>query len=163
MRARFQVQSLVSYYISHADTLTFDIPHSDPVAITVHNTHRYQLTPSAAEEFAALLPLGGHLVHLGSPPRVHTPTLFHEMKCLGIIQAALIGIHDDASATPTPLVSHCLGYLRQRILCRPNLRLESVTNANASSEKEYGTVCRNWEGVYAAAERNQAAFAALYG
>lgn len=128
----------------------------------IHNTHRYDLTPSGAEDFTALLPPGGHVVHLGSPPRSYTPTLFHQMKCLGIIQAALIDMPANSAATPTPLVSHCLNYLRQNILCRPNLRLESVTNVNASSEKEYETVCRNWEAVYAAAEQNQIAFSALH-
>lgn len=85
------------------------------------------------------------------------------MKCLEIIHAALIDVPADAAAIPTPLVSHCLNYLRQRILCQPNLRLESVTNANASSEKEYETVCRDWEAVYAAAEKNQIAYSSLYG
>ncbi|KAF8550777.1 hypothetical protein OG21DRAFT_1513636 [Imleria badia] len=128
----------------------------------IHNSHRYDLTPSGVEDYAALLPPGGHLVHLGSPPKAHTPTLFHQMKCLGIIHAGLVDVPSNSVATPTPLVSHCLNYLRQTILCRPNLRLESVTNGNASSEKEYETVCRNWEVVFAAAEQNQMAFSALY-
>jgi hypothetical protein len=150
-----------SYHV-RADSLTFDIPPSEPVAMTIHDTRRYDLTPSGVEDYAALLPPGGHLVYFGSPPKAHTSTLFHQMKCLGVIHVALIDIPSDSVATPTPLVSHCLNYLRQMILCRPNLRLESVTNANASSEKEYVTVCRNWETVYAAAEQNHIAFSALH-
>lgn len=152
---------MCSYYTIDAGSLTFDIPPGDPVAMIIHNTHRYEITLSGAEEFAALLPPGGHLIHLGTPPKAYTPTLFHQMKCLGIIHAALIDIPADSAATPTPLVSHCLNYLRQCILCRPNLRLESVMDANAASEKEYETVCRNWEGVYAAAEQNQLVFSTL--
>lgn len=137
-------------------TLMFDIPPSDPVGMTIHNTQLYGLTPRGAQDYAALLPSGGHVVHLGSPPKAYTPTLFHQLKCLGIIHAGLMDVPDtDGVATPTPLISHCLNYLRQTILCRPNLRLESVINANASSEKRYETVCRNWEAVYMAVEQNQ--------
>lgn len=144
-------------------TLEFDMPSSDAVGMIVRNTHLYDLTPRSAPDYAALLPSGGHVVHLGSPPKIYTPTLFHQLKCLGIIHAGLMDVPDaDGVATPTPLISHCLNYLRQTILCRPNLRLESVINANASSEKEYETVCRNWEAVYEAAEQNQKTFSALY-
>ena len=150
-----------SHHIIHAGSLTFDIPHSDPVGMIIHNTRRYGVTHGGSKEYAALIPPGGHLIHLGSPPQAYTPTLFHQMKCLGIIHAALIDIPSHFAPAPTPLVSHCLNYVRQTILCRPNLRLESVTNANASSEKEYETVCRNWEAVYTAAQRNHRSFSIL--
>ncbi|KAG9309709.1 hypothetical protein JVU11DRAFT_10385 [Chiua virens] len=162
-RERCQVRDLYACILtSSAESLTFDIMPSDPVAMIIHNSHRYDFSPSGVEDSAALLPSGGHLVHLGSPPIPYTPTLFHQMKCLEIIHAALADAPGSV-ATPTPLVSHCLNYLRQIILCRPNLRLESVTNGDASSEKEYEVVCKDWEVVYAAAEQNQRAFSALQG
>ncbi|KAI6128243.1 hypothetical protein EV401DRAFT_1931477 [Pisolithus croceorrhizus] len=131
----------------YADTLTFDILPSDPVGLTIHNTQLYGLTPRGAQDYAALLPSDGHVVHLGSPPKDYSPTLFHQLKCLGL---SMLGSW-----------IHCLNYLRQTILCRPNLRLESVINANASSEKRYETVFRNWEVVYTAVEQNQKNFSAL--
>ncbi|KAI6104697.1 hypothetical protein EDD16DRAFT_1492426 [Pisolithus croceorrhizus] len=63
---------------------------------------------------------------------------------------------------PTSLISHYLNNLRQTILRRPNLRLESVVNTNASSEKRYEIVYKNWEAEYTAVEQNQKTFSALY-
>ncbi|KAI6095977.1 hypothetical protein F5141DRAFT_1155670 [Pisolithus sp. B1] len=63
---------------------------------------------------------------------------------------------------PTSLISHYLNNLRQTILRRPNLRLESVVNTNASSEKRYEIVYKNWEAKYTAVEQNQKTFSALY-
>jgi hypothetical protein len=53
-----------------------------------------------------------------------------------------------------------MNYLRQTLLCRPNLRLESVEDEFGLSDRNfYGTVCRDWTAVYREAERNQVAYA----
>ncbi|KAI6103416.1 hypothetical protein F5141DRAFT_1217052 [Pisolithus sp. B1] len=58
-------------------TFTFDIPPSDPVGMTIHNAQLYGLTPRGAQDYATLLPPGGHVVHLDSAPKAYTPTFFH--------------------------------------------------------------------------------------
>ncbi|KAH7919344.1 hypothetical protein BV22DRAFT_1040983 [Leucogyrophana mollusca] len=134
--------------------LSFNVRTGDPVAMTVYDSTHYQLDDDGAADYAMLMPSGGHTVHIadspGSSPKPYTVTLFHQLKCLEII-------HREYLAAPSsfpPILSHCMNYLRQTIICRPNLRLESAQSAAASVDKEYETVCRDWTQVYAEAERN---------
>lgn len=111
--------------------------------------------PDAADsdvEFAALLPSGGHLVHIDEddqPGQAYTVTLFHQFKCLDLIRKDYI-----ASQEPSTLTKHCLTYLRQTILCRPSLGLESTKNSRATAVRTYEAVCKDWTEVYKEAERN---------
>ncbi|RDB30380.1 hypothetical protein Hypma_007153 [Hypsizygus marmoreus] len=109
-------------------------------------------------EYAKLLPSGGHTVHIsesGEYINTYTVTLFHQLKCLGILREE----HNFPGSEP--LTHHCLTYLRQTILCRPNLRLESVRTPAGSASRGYDTVCpRDWTRVYAAAEENRAKYTA---
>ncbi|EGN92253.1 hypothetical protein SERLA73DRAFT_191368 [Serpula lacrymans var. lacrymans S7.3] len=108
------------------------------------------------KEYAHLMPLSGHTVYVsenpGEAPDVYTVTLFHQLKCLEIIHREYLD--PSLPLIPSALLSHCLNYLRQTILCRPNLRLESVTTRSAKSAQGYEAVCRDWTEVYEEAERN---------
>lgn len=126
---------------------------------------RYDIgTEDAAEEWASLLPRGGYLVHIGDPsssasgipPKNFTVTLFHQLKCLDIIRQEYVTV--PPPQPPTPLTRHCMNYLRQTVLCRPNLRLESAINDRGIAERNYETVCHDWTKVYEEADRNQRAF-----
>ena len=121
------------------------------------SAHYQYNTTEGAEEYARLLPSGGHTIFLDhgqsgglTHSAVYTVTLFHQLKCLDIIRQQFAAITDGSPA----LVQHCLNYLRQIILCYPNLRLEPATNAAGNAMRGYDTVCRDWKVIYEEAERN---------
>lgn len=120
--------------------------------MTVFDTSYYQLDESGAQDYSAMLPSGGHIVHVGNTE--YTVTLFHQMRCLEILRREYTRA---PQTSPSFLTQHCLNYLRQTIVCRPNLRLESVKSPHGESTKEYETVCRDWTAVYEEAELNFAA------
>ncbi|EIN05097.1 hypothetical protein PUNSTDRAFT_74859 [Punctularia strigosozonata HHB-11173 SS5] len=115
----------------------------------IENTVRYQAkSQEAGEEYAMMLPPGGHLVR-DSQGQVYTVAMFHQMRCLDIIR------EDYATRRASPLRMHCLNYLRQSILCMADTRLESILqtgNRTVSLSSDY--VCRDWTALYAAVEAN---------
>ncbi|KAJ7622537.1 hypothetical protein FB45DRAFT_927919 [Roridomyces roridus] len=117
-------------------------------------------TAEGAEEYGKLLPPGGYMVHVldkdtGSV-QPYTVTLFHQMKCLDILRQEYLAL--EPGNTPSPVTHHCLNYLRQSILCRPNIRLESVKNTVGTAIRDYESVCMDWTKVYEEAERNYGVF-----
>lgn len=141
------------------------------VLMRVANSARYQIDGSGVLDYARLLPLG-HLVHLPRLPSddshislvPHTPTIFHQLKCLGIYHKEYLYRLQSSSSNstispppPSPLVDHCLNYLRQTILCRSDLTLESVRSKRAQSNKEDERICRDWTNVYNMQRVNQEA------
>ncbi|OBZ74771.1 hypothetical protein A0H81_05748 [Grifola frondosa] len=145
---------------SHSDLLTFSPLFDHPVAMHISSSTHYQYdTDEGTQEFAKLLPSGGHVVYIdsntpSSHPQVYTVTLFHQLKCLDTIRQQ----YATRSRNPSPLTRHCMNYLRQSILCHPNLRLEPAHNTMGSSIRNYDTVCRDWTKLYDEAERNQEAY-----
>jgi len=140
---------------------TFD----DQVGMRVDYTSHYQYhTAEGAAEFAALLPRSGHLVYLdpeasssvSAIPQAYTVTLLHQMKCLDVIRAQ----YADPTDARLPLTSHCLNYLRQTVLCRPNTRVEPAINSEGTAVRGYDAVCRDWMKVYEEAEKNGEAYRA---
>jgi hypothetical protein len=116
-------------------------------------SHYSAIDDSADDEYAKLQPSGGYTVRLQSksaPSSVETYTvmLFHQLKCLEILRL------EHRAGGSQPLARHCLNYLRESILCRPNLRLEPAQNAIGSAIRGYDAACNDWQSVYAAAEEN---------
>ncbi|EED80180.1 predicted protein, partial [Postia placenta Mad-698-R] len=148
--------------------LSFAVPLTGAVAMGVTDSVHYQLsTEVGADEFAKLLPPGGHVVYIGSiivdedgqhevVSRPYTVTLFHQLKCLDVIRHELVNVSGPVSS----LTRHCMNYLRQSILCRPNLCLESAKNAGGTAARTYNAICRDWTSIYEEAERNQQSFSA---
>ncbi|KAL0058281.1 hypothetical protein AAF712_015052 [Marasmius tenuissimus] len=130
------------------------------VAMSVFGSSRYTVDKAGLDDWRRLLPSrGGHLVKFldpESPPESNyttfTVTMLHQLKCLEIYHREYV---QETPSPPSPLVKHCLNYLRQQVLCRLNLKLESARNDNAGSTREYETVCRDWDLVYKAVEQNQ--------
>ncbi|KAJ7817840.1 hypothetical protein B0H14DRAFT_3148042 [Mycena olivaceomarginata] len=145
--------------LTSPSTLTFDVKVGELVGLTIFNTAHYGLDDEGAEEYARLMPSGGHTIHLAAgdnrQSQEFTVTLFHQLKCLQIYHQEYL---KKPRSTPTPLLRHCLNYLRQSVLCHADTRLESIKNAQVQSSKEYETVCRDWTQVYDAAERNYAVY-----
>ncbi|PSR72227.1 hypothetical protein PHLCEN_2v11902 [Hermanssonia centrifuga] len=127
----------------------------------ISDTVHFQLdTDEGMQEFANLVPPSGHLVYVrsdaSSEPQPYAVTLFHQMTCLDVVRQEFTQL----PSSPAPqLVRHCMNYLRQTVLCRPSLFLESTVNSQALvSRAGYDVVCRDWNAVYEEAERNYAAY-----
>jgi hypothetical protein len=87
----------------------------------IENTAHYDVfSDVGALEFARLLPESGHTVTTPDG-ETHTVAMFHQLRCLELIRNAYVD-----SAGYTPIVGHCMNYLRQSILCLADTRLESV-------------------------------------
>ncbi|EPQ55545.1 hypothetical protein GLOTRDRAFT_41489, partial [Gloeophyllum trabeum ATCC 11539] len=132
------------------------------VVMRISNTVHYSLNVSeGAQEFSRLLPPSGHLIHLDDAnahgtTKNYTVTLFHQLRCLDIIRREYVRT-SDISRTPSTLTHHCMNYLRQTILCHPNLRLESARypmGPKSTTTQIYDAVCNDWREVYADAKRN---------
>ncbi len=112
-------------------------------------------------EYTGLLPSGGHTVHLGSSMSTYTVSMFHQLRCLDLIRQSFNSHGQNQS---TALSEHCLNYMRQRFLCRPNLRLESVRDASGTkslTNRPYDIACPDWTAVYDAAEENYERYRSL--
>ena len=68
--------------------------------------------------------------------------------------------HGDASEGPTALGRHCLNYLRQMVLCRGDLQLESMQYTSHTNPIDLFGVYerRDWGAVYDAIRENQKAY-----
>ena len=121
---------------------------SEPVAMNIAGSPRYNIhSPDAAEEWRRLLPDGGHTVRIDG--EIYTVTLFHQLKCLDLIREEYAAGHLPPAS---PIVRHCMNYLRQTLLCHPNLSLEKGVSPLASVETRYDVACRDWTQVYSTVE-----------
>ena len=108
-------------------------------------------SPDAAEEWRRLLPDGGHTVRIDG--EIYTVTLFHQLKCLDLIREEYAA---GPLPTASPIVRHCMNYLRQMILCRADTRLEPIRSIDGGGRtvSDVVHICRDWTAVYKAAEDN---------
>ncbi|TCD67788.1 hypothetical protein EIP91_011916 [Steccherinum ochraceum] len=133
-----------------------DLRRFAPIKFYIQNTVRYEaIGPEGAEDFAALLPASGHLVHLSGEDTnnggtgTYTVAMFHQLRCLEILR------NDYDSGNQSPYRLHCINYLRQTVLCLADVRLESERSPRAptrvSLESDY--LCRDWRKLYEKAEQ----------
>ncbi|EMD39077.1 hypothetical protein CERSUDRAFT_63990 [Gelatoporia subvermispora B] len=125
------------------------------------DTVHYSLMGGMAEEqWNTTLPKGGAILCLGPNQRLFTLSMFHQLRCLGILRAALADIYVDEFPTvegpKLELAQHCMNYLRQMILCHSDVTLEYARTMHGSQITTWETVhtCRDWTLVYEAAEKN---------
>lgn len=100
------------------------LPELPYVKMLIQDTVHYNTTrQDSKEDYARLLPSGGHQVHIddGDHAGPYTVALFHQLRCLDIISQGY-----RTQTYPGELERHCLNYLRQSILCIADNRLESV-------------------------------------
>ncbi|KIJ64926.1 hypothetical protein HYDPIDRAFT_111610 [Hydnomerulius pinastri MD-312] len=127
--------------------LSLSVPFGDPVALRFDKTAHYSLeSDDGRAEFNALIPPGGHTVTLPDPSGeqvTYTVTLFHQLKCLGIIRD-----NYEARQPPSLLTRHCMNYLRQSVMCHMNLRIEPSVKPAGNAIRGYDAVCRDWTKLY---------------
>ncbi|EPQ55667.1 hypothetical protein GLOTRDRAFT_40767, partial [Gloeophyllum trabeum ATCC 11539] len=135
---------------------SWNVQAGGPVILRTSDTVHYPLDgPGCDDEFASLLPSGGHLVYINGDGRTepYTVTLFHQLRCLDIYRREYIA--DPPPEKPSPLIRHCMNYLRQMVLCHPNMGLESVHRTRGSvTSQPHDAVCNDWARIYEEAEQN---------
>ncbi|KLO16599.1 hypothetical protein SCHPADRAFT_822981, partial [Schizopora paradoxa] len=141
----------------------FNVEFGDPVALRISSTAHYTLDDD--DEWSRIIPPGpkGHLVYIrdSADPlkiRPYTVTLFHQLKCLDILRRQFNLLIKESASQMRPLARHCMSYLRQIILCRPNIWLESTRGSRATGSRAYDIVCQDWTRVYEEAEANRKAY-----
>ncbi|EIM85253.1 uncharacterized protein STEHIDRAFT_169253 [Stereum hirsutum FP-91666 SS1] len=133
-----------------------------PVALFVEDTLHYQLdTEEGIQQWAQLVPSDGGKIFTTSGEQPQTISMFHQLRCLDIIRAAIVISHTRIETGERPrgnvtygLVRHCMNYLRQMMLCRSDLHLENVRDPVGPHAVEMAVmhVCEDWRVVYAAAD-----------
>ncbi|KAH7097178.1 hypothetical protein BKA62DRAFT_717214 [Auriculariales sp. MPI-PUGE-AT-0066] len=147
-----------------------DHPRTWPIELRkvhkpVENSIHYALGKKSngdlgSQELASIMPRGGGVVHLGPEKRPFS-------RCLEILTRDGMDMIEKATVAeqrnitlevplPSPVAHHCIGYLRQMILCRSDTKLESgrrhvfprITTLPVTH------VCNDWSAAYAEAERN---------
>lgn len=94
-------------------------------------------------------------MRLGPEGRAFAISMYHQLHCLRLMRYALAaGDHSDLKSTH---FGHCLIYLRQLILCNPDLTLEpyNVLEDDYDVKQDGSThVCQDWRQVYDAMASN---------
>jgi hypothetical protein len=150
-----------------------DYPRSWPIGplsrsyMPLEDSVHYNLQSEIGRtEWATLLPNNNSgTIYLGSSRRPFSISLFHHLRCLDILRVELDVELDHLGEDPPDrdeqdrLIGHCMGYIRQMILCHSDTRLESV-RAISGASISYSDVthtCRDWTAVFRAADENSRA------
>lgn len=159
----FNLRIMLSH--THDAARTFiddDFPISYPfslkeVAMFVEDTQHYQLDNHS--EWESLIPRSGGFVHLGPDYVPYGLSMFHQFHCLDMIRTSLLSVSASQNASlPLPIhTKHCLGYLRQMILCAADTHLEPVIPYFPAKAVDSSGLhrCRDWEDVYTEVEKNE--------
>jgi hypothetical protein len=87
--------------------------------------------------------------------------MFHQLRCLNIIRQGLADFQqNDRRKPPEKKVEQCMDYIKQMVLCRADVRLESARNPTGPgiAVSDVTHTCRDWTRVYEAAEENFRAY-----
>jgi len=145
-------------YIGDDFPQAWDIGALDNVYLTLENTIHYALdTPLGAAEWNTTLPSGGHLLHFTGSDEPFSISMFHQLRCLNIIRQGLVEFRfHDRQKSPERIVEQCMDYIKQMVLCRADVRLESARNPTGPriAVSDVTHTCRDWSKVYTAAEDN---------
>lgn len=139
----------LSAYRGHDHPRELPLPSElNPVLVTMEETvHYLPLGETSDEAWFSVSSAGYGYVRLGPEDRTFVVTMFHELHCLRMLNRAFT---KSNGATPDHL-RHCLSYIRQGVLCSPDLTLESgnFEEKEFEVERHGGThTCRNWDQIY---------------
>ncbi|RPD60185.1 hypothetical protein L226DRAFT_523183 [Lentinus tigrinus ALCF2SS1-7] len=141
------------------------LPPLDPVHLSHEDSVHYSLeTDIGVAEWNATLPSGGTVIHLGPDGRPFTVSMFHQLRCLDIIRDVIVDFYLDTSPDARPgkreIVQHCMNYLRQTVMCRGDLHIETVRAPSGPTVTVSAVThsCKDWTVVYKAAEENYREF-----
>ncbi|KAF8183855.1 hypothetical protein K438DRAFT_1724442 [Mycena galopus ATCC 62051] len=134
----------------------WEIPSLRKVGMIVEESRSYPIDGgnNTLEIWATSSPKGFGYVRLGPEQRTFAVAMFHQLHCVRLIRAGLGGRYDEDTMGH---VHHCLNYLRQMILCSPNLTLEpaNVLSRDFEVDRIGAThVCTDWSAMYDEAAAN---------
>jgi len=125
-----------------------------PVHFQFDHYQRYGL--DAELQWAALVPHDG-LVYVADEqePQPYMLSMFHQLRCLDVLRAQY---RVPLEERDMERARHCMNYIRQMVLCRGDMHLETFladfwTPENVDRRGTYR--CRDFRAVYDAVERNQ--------
>lgn len=147
---------LESAYVGDDFPELWPLPPTPSVLLTVEDSAHYPIIGlDAREEWAANTPKGFGFMRLGPEGRAFAISMYHQLHCLRLMRYALAaGDYSDLKFTH---FGHCLIYLRQLILCNPDLTLEpyDVLEGDYDVKQDGSThVCQDWRQVYDAMASN---------
>ncbi|KAI0833600.1 hypothetical protein BC628DRAFT_1335283 [Trametes gibbosa] len=145
-------------YKAHDRPELFPLPHEvDGVYQVLEESVHYLPLGSASDaEWLSLAQPGFGYVRLGPDNRTFVVSMYHEMHCLCMMNLAF-----SPSAVSLPHVKHCLNYLRQNIICTPDLALEwgDFETKDFDVERTHGVhECKDWAPIYSAVTDNYEAW-----
>ncbi len=113
-------------------------------------TARYNVTTDeAAQEWIVALPSGDGSYRLHTPPtpseanRAVFVAMYHELHCIQTFAVALV----ENTREQWPHFRHCLNYIRQMAMCRPDLTVEAgrfVDEQFVGAAPGAVHVCQDW-------------------
>ncbi|KAJ6460032.1 hypothetical protein C8R47DRAFT_1327817 [Mycena vitilis] len=138
----------------------WEIPSLQKIGMVVEETRSYPIDggDNALEIWATSSSKGFGYVRLGPEQRTFAVAMFHQLHCVRLIRAGLGGRYDTYTINH---MHHCLNYIRQMILCSPNLTLEpaDVLSRDFEVDRIGAThVCTDWSAMYDEAANNWARF-----
>lgn len=148
-----------AYMSTSRGALTFVVPPPEHVTMRIiPASPHYEL---GSDSWSKIIPTGGHTVHLSNPDgsvSTHTVAMFHQIRCIDILHQAY---YNEGSHRTDLLTQHCMNYLRETFLCHMDMRNEP--QGSTFTHNGFESLCYDWEGIYAEAERNQAAYSERVG
>ena len=124
------------------------------VPVTVEESVHYPpLGASVDEEWLSIASPSYGYIRLGPEDRTFVITMFHELHCLRMINRAF----SKMVGANVGHIKHCLNYIRQGILCDPDLTLEpgNFEERDFEVERVGGThMCLNWDPLYEWVDEN---------
>jgi hypothetical protein len=129
------------------------------VKMAMEESVRYPLRGASAKaQWESMVPKNGGIVHVGPEKTPYMLSMFHQLKCLDIMRRMYV---EDHQGELDAIGRHCLNYLRQTVLCRADLRLESLQDPDGPHAIDmYGDfTCTDWRQVYARVEENEKSMA----
>ncbi|KAF7322293.1 Hydrolase-4 domain-containing protein [Mycena chlorophos] len=134
----------------------WDIGAAEKVAMIVEESRWYPIDGGrdTVELWSTTSPVGLSYVRLGPEFRTFAVSMFHDMHCLRFMRVIIDGRYDEDSQEH---MHHCLNYLRQSILCSPDLTLEPADVLDRDFEVDRvgsAHVCSDWTVMYEEAEAN---------
>jgi len=151
---------LAAYKIKHAAKHNLPSFLTKPLPIAhmqMENTVHYDLRTDLGilQWNNATLPGPNHdgilwLTMKGGERKPFTFSLFHQLRCLNIIRESLMARRHPPYTEPSRLAIHCMNYIRQMVLCRADLTLESARNPVGPNTvvSDVTHVCRDWSVVW---------------
>ncbi|KJA15115.1 hypothetical protein HYPSUDRAFT_149569, partial [Hypholoma sublateritium FD-334 SS-4] len=139
---------------------TFPVMPLHPVRTHLENSVHYQISGDD-EEWSRLIP-GDGTVYLPSlsSAQEYSVSIYHQLRCLDIIRKNIVEVEHrqlqeaDFNAV-TPSTQHCINYLREMVLCRSDIDLETIVGQPKADVILYQYQCWDWEAVYTAVKGNQ--------